>query len=231
MLFSRLLFYRMFHLKRYPNDYTWTLSRTKRWNQWQYWIFAAVSRCCSWRTAWNRYGRNFSCFVARWALVTGKHLLCPEMLLPVGVLFLIRYILVRIRIAKCFTNSSKRFRCEVMFENEHAFCLCSHLFSVCATGVSIGLATRATLPECHGGGWVNILHGGGPASDFIFVPQCVIVVGLRFMMQSVLSKWPSSIVFVSKFCIGIQLFSDPFCIFQFDHGVKYELYSIDSNPN
>jgi hypothetical protein len=35
---------------------------------------------------------------------------------------LIRY-LVTIRTAKCFTNSSKRFRCEVMFENEHTFCL------------------------------------------------------------------------------------------------------------
>jgi hypothetical protein len=30
--------------------------------------------------------------------------------------------LVRTRIAKCFTNSNKRFRCEVMFENEHTFC-------------------------------------------------------------------------------------------------------------
>jgi hypothetical protein len=28
---------------------------------------------------------------------------------------LIRYFLVRIRIAKCFTNSTRRFRCEVMF--------------------------------------------------------------------------------------------------------------------
>jgi hypothetical protein len=35
---------------------------------------------------------------------------------------LIRYFLVRIRNAKCFTNISKQFRCEVMFENEHTFC-------------------------------------------------------------------------------------------------------------
>jgi hypothetical protein len=33
----------------------------------------------------------------------------------------IRYFLVRIRIAKCFTNISKRFRYEVTFENEHSF--------------------------------------------------------------------------------------------------------------
>jgi hypothetical protein len=41
------------------------------------------------------------------------HFLCPEILLPVGVLS------VRIRITKCFTSSSGRFRREVMFENEH----------------------------------------------------------------------------------------------------------------
>jgi hypothetical protein len=35
---------------------------------------------------------------------------------------LMRYVLVRIHIAKCFTNSNKRFRREVMFENEHKFC-------------------------------------------------------------------------------------------------------------
>jgi hypothetical protein len=57
-------------------------------NQCQYWILAAVYRCCSWCTAWNRCGRNFSCFVARWALVTNKHFACPEILLPVCVLLL-----------------------------------------------------------------------------------------------------------------------------------------------
>jgi hypothetical protein len=36
--------------------------------------------------------------------------------------YLIRNFLVRTRIAKCFTNGSKRFRCKVMFENEHSFC-------------------------------------------------------------------------------------------------------------
>jgi hypothetical protein len=78
--------YSVFHLKRNPNYYTWTPSRTKPRNQWQYWILAAVSRCCSRCTAWNMYCRNFSCFVARWALVTDKNFLWPEILLPVGVL-------------------------------------------------------------------------------------------------------------------------------------------------
>jgi hypothetical protein len=43
---------------------------------------------------------------------------------------------------------------------------CSQMHSFGPTGLSSGLATRMT--------W------RGPASDFIFVPSCVIVFGLRF---------------------------------------------------
>jgi hypothetical protein len=39
---------------------------------------------------------------------------------------IIRHFLVRTRIAKCFTNSSKQFRCEVIFENEHTYCSWIH---------------------------------------------------------------------------------------------------------
>jgi hypothetical protein len=113
-------FYRMFHLKSKPNDYTQTPSRTKRL------ILAAVSRCCSWCTAWNRHGRNFSCFVARWALVTDKHFLRCEILLPVCVLLSSSVLPSQDIIVKCFTNSSKRFRCEIMFENEHTLCSWIH---------------------------------------------------------------------------------------------------------
>jgi hypothetical protein len=60
--------------------------RYKRIKPWQYWILAAIYRCCTWCTAWNRYGRNLSCFVTRWALVTDKHLLYPEICQSVGVL-------------------------------------------------------------------------------------------------------------------------------------------------
>jgi hypothetical protein len=57
-----------------------TPSHPKRRNKWQYWILATVSRCCSWCTAWNRYGRNFSCFVARWPLVTENPLFSDNLL-------------------------------------------------------------------------------------------------------------------------------------------------------
>jgi hypothetical protein len=57
-----------------------------------------------------------------------------------------------------------------MFENEHMFCSCSHLHNFCATGGSSGLATRVILTRMSRGGWESLLHMGGPASDFIFVP-------------------------------------------------------------
>jgi hypothetical protein len=63
-----------------------TLSRTELRNKWQYWIIAAVYCCCSWCTAWSRHDRNYSCFVARWALVIDKHFMWPEILLPVSTL-------------------------------------------------------------------------------------------------------------------------------------------------
>jgi hypothetical protein len=79
-------------------------SRTKRWNQCQYWILAAVSRCCSWCTALNWYACNFSCFFTRWTLVTDKHFLCSEILSRVGELLSYSVLLIRIRVAKCFMN-------------------------------------------------------------------------------------------------------------------------------
>jgi hypothetical protein len=61
---------------------------------------------------------------------------------------LIRYVLVRIRIAKCFTISRKWFPREVMFGNKHILLMntrCLHLRSSCASGLSSDLATKETL--------------------------------------------------------------------------------------
>jgi hypothetical protein len=44
---------------------------------------------------------------------------------------LIRYLLFRIHIDKCFMNSSKRFWCKVMSENEHTFCSWIHNVCTC----------------------------------------------------------------------------------------------------
>jgi hypothetical protein len=48
------------------------------------------------------------------------------------------------------------------------------------TGASSGLATRVTLTRVLQGWWESLLHGSGPASDSIFEPQYMIIVGLRF---------------------------------------------------
>jgi hypothetical protein len=77
-----------------------------------------------------------------------KNFPCPQILLPACALLTYSVFLVRIFIAKCFTYSSKQFLCEVMFENEHTFCLWIqyvHTHRICPTGVSNGLATAVTL--------------------------------------------------------------------------------------
>jgi hypothetical protein len=56
---------------------------------------------------------------------------------------------------------------------------CSHLHILCASGLSNGPATNFDSSVTMEGGRESITQGG-PAYDFIFVPQYVIVVGLRF---------------------------------------------------
>jgi hypothetical protein len=145
----------MSHLKRNPNYCTWTRSRTKRWNPWQYWILAAVSRCWSWCTAWNRYD------VISAVLSLDEHLsqtntsCIPKFSYQSVYCCIIRYCLVRIRIAKCFTNSSKRYRSKGMFENEHTFCSWIHHVRIWTAFAQLEWA-EAYQPvwpwlECHGG--------------------------------------------------------------------------------
>jgi hypothetical protein len=189
---------------------------------------AVLSSCSrillfSWCTDWTRYDRNFSCFVALWALVTDNpH--CWDTLLkdvcgdrasvsstlrsvsPINITgrqtfpvadtscvpkfcyqsvycCLIRYFLVRIRTAKCFTNSSKRFRCEAKFENEHTFCLLIHHVRTC----TVLRNCREQRPSNQGDLELSVtgklgesVTWGGPASDFVFMSQDAIVVGLLF---------------------------------------------------
>jgi hypothetical protein len=162
----------VFHLKRKPNYFTWTPSRTKRRNQRQYWILAAVSRCCSWCTAWNRHGRNLSCLSLDEHLSQTNTSCVPKCCYKLLFCCLIWYFLVRTRIAKCFTNSSKRFRCEwthVLLVNT----TCSYLYSFCTTGVSSGLATRVTLTRVSrstGDVGGESVARGRPVSRSIFVP-------------------------------------------------------------
>jgi hypothetical protein len=61
-----------------------------------------------------------------------------------------------------------------MFENEHNVLLVNQ-HNFWATGASSGLAILLCY---HWGGWESLLHGGIPAAD-IFVPFCMVVIGLR----------------------------------------------------
>jgi hypothetical protein len=53
---------------------------------------------------------------------------------------LTRYFLVRIRIVKWFTNSSKRLRCEVTFENERTLCSWIHHVRTCTSFAQLAWA-------------------------------------------------------------------------------------------
>jgi hypothetical protein len=53
---------------------------------------------------------------------------------------LIWYFLVRICIAKCITNSSRWFQCELMFENVHMFCSWIHHVRTCTAFVQLAWA-------------------------------------------------------------------------------------------
>jgi hypothetical protein len=73
------------------------------------------------------------------------------------------YFLVRIRIAKCVTNSSKRFACQVMFLERAHFLLVStlssHLRILCAPELSCSLVTRVSLTRMTRGGWECLEQG------------------------------------------------------------------------
>jgi hypothetical protein len=101
--------HRMSYLKSSPNYFTRSPSHIKRQEQWEYWITAAISRCCSWCTVLNRYGCTSSWFVFQSPFVTDEHIQCPEVRYKSLCCCLIWHFIVEIRIDKCSTNSSKRF--------------------------------------------------------------------------------------------------------------------------
>jgi hypothetical protein len=143
----------MFHLKRNPNCYTWNLHTRNE------------------ETSINaEYLKPYPA-VADDALpeigmaIISAASCVPKYFYQSVYCCLIRYFLVRIRIAKWFTNSNKLFRCEAMSKLKHTFC--SHLNSFCANGVSSGHATGVTLTRVSRGKLEESVIRGGPASDFV----------------------------------------------------------------
>jgi hypothetical protein len=163
---------RMFHLNRCPKYYTWTSSRTKRLTQWKHWILGAIFRCCSWYTTLYRYG-----WIAAVSSIN-KHLLWQKLPMTWNVLLfgvLLPYLALpcQVRLDKCFTNSSKRFRWSKM--NTHSareYIIFSPARSSCATGVSSGLATCVTLTTVSWGKLTASIIWDGPTSNLISVRDC-----------------------------------------------------------
>jgi hypothetical protein len=84
--------------------------------------------------------------------------------------YIFQFFLVRIRDAECFTYSSKRFSCKLMFKNVLLMnTSCSHLHSFCVIGMIRSLANSVPLFECHGGDWERVLHGGTSTPVFMFI--------------------------------------------------------------
>jgi hypothetical protein len=119
----------MFHLKRNPNYYTWIPSHTKQ-NQCNIEFLPPCPIVAA--DALLEIGTA----VISDALSPDEHLSqtnisCVLKCYQSVYCCLIRCLFVTIRTAKCFANSSKRFRCEVMFENEHTFCSWIHHVRTC----------------------------------------------------------------------------------------------------
>lgn len=74
----------------------------------------------------------------------------PHCLLSSCVLkFCYQYFLIRVRITKCFTKSSKRFRCEIMLENANTFCSWIHQTRTCRDSKQLLRAEIEIFSRCH----------------------------------------------------------------------------------
>jgi hypothetical protein len=89
------------------------------------------------------------------------------------------YFLVRICTTELFMNSNKSFQSEVQSDNEHMFCSWIHHGCTCIAFIQLAWAVvlQPWWPwlECHREFCKSLLQGVGPASDFIFVLQYIIV--------------------------------------------------------
>jgi hypothetical protein len=76
-------------------------------------------------------------------------------------------------------NSSRQFRLEVKFENEHISareCIMFGPARLLRSWFEHRPSNNDELNYCYGGGWKNPLHGDVPACDFMFVLQYLIFV-------------------------------------------------------
>jgi hypothetical protein len=130
-LAKSIILYRVFHLKHNPNKYTWTPSHTKR----------CINGNIEFLQPYPVVASDALleiCTAVIWDILSlDEHLsqtntFCASKFCYQSLYcFLVLYFIVRMSIAKCFTNGDKRCRCEVMFENEHTFCSWIHHVHIC----------------------------------------------------------------------------------------------------
>jgi hypothetical protein len=177
----------------------------QRRNKWQYSILAAVSRCCSLCTAWNRYGRSFSCSVARWVFVI-KTSCVPKFCFLAVYCCLIRYFLVRICITICFTNSSKRFRYEVW---QRMNTWSAREYTMFAPAQLLRnwheqrLRSQGDLDSVSQGRFGESITRGGPASDFILYRSTLLLLG--WVVNGTPWKLEDPCGFVNALCRQLQI--------------------------
>jgi hypothetical protein len=112
------------------------------------------------------------------SLVTQTDTSCVSTFFYQSVCCLIWYFLVEISIVKFFTNSNERFRYDVMFENEHTFCVWIHHIhtrpALCNWREQRP-SNQGDLDSSVTGEVGRVLHRGGLPSFLIFVPNYVII--------------------------------------------------------
>jgi hypothetical protein len=131
-------------------------------------IHYSVKKQVSFLSRYNTLKLYICCFTSDFSLLyrifNRRTKQCPKILQQSVAVVLFGNFL-RIQTARYLTNSSKWFRWQVTFQNEHTFVNtpCSHLQSFCATGASSGLATKWPWLECNGRYWDSLLHGADHA--------------------------------------------------------------------
>lgn len=161
----RYRYIRMFNVKCSPNYYTWIPSCTAQ-NQCQYWSTAADALL------------EIGATIIPAVLSLDEHLLQTNIsCVPKCCCQLVyySYLILRIMmcIAKWYTNSSRQFRSEVVFDTKHVLLVStpySHLHSFGTPCMGMGLVTRVTFTQGPWGELVDYYSGSWVASDFIFVP-------------------------------------------------------------
>jgi hypothetical protein len=163
--------YRMFHLKRNPNCYTWTPLRTKRRN----------SKSLQPMQACKRYGHAFRSCVARWTHVTDKHFLYPvsvtsRCIVVLLVRFLSGYWLLNVlrTAAKCLKLNTRSACDNIMFISAKRY----------ATSVSRNLATNVTSTRVLRGSWDSQLRGVD-LLDFILYRSTWLLLGCTSIAHAV----------------------------------------------